>query len=60
MAELFDLTTVAQPVYSQGVMAAEMILRRLAEPHRTPPVLVVPTSLLVRGTTAPPAATTPG
>jgi DNA-binding LacI/PurR family transcriptional regulator len=54
MAELFDLTTVAQPVYSQGVMAAEMILRRLAEPYREPPALVVPTSLMVRGTTAPP------
>jgi LacI family transcriptional regulator, repressor for deo operon, udp, cdd, tsx, nupC, and nupG len=55
MAELFDLTTVAQPVYSQGALAAEMILRRLAEPFRAPPALVVPTELVVRGTTAPPA-----
>jgi LacI family repressor for deo operon, udp, cdd, tsx, nupC, and nupG len=53
MAELFDLTTVAQPVYSQGVLAAEMILHRLTEPHREPPALVVPTSLVVRGTTGP-------
>jgi LacI family transcriptional regulator, repressor for deo operon, udp, cdd, tsx, nupC, and nupG len=54
MAELFGLTTVAQPVYSQGVLAAEMILHRLGEPHRDPPALVVPTTLVVRETTAPP------
>jgi DNA-binding LacI/PurR family transcriptional regulator len=56
MAELFDLTTVAQPVHSQGVLAAEMILRRLDEPDRDPPALTVPTTLVVRGTTAAPAA----
>jgi DNA-binding LacI/PurR family transcriptional regulator len=54
MAELFGLTTVAQPVHTQGVMAAEMILRRLDEPHGEPPALVVPSTLVVRETTGPP------
>jgi LacI family transcriptional regulator, repressor for deo operon, udp, cdd, tsx, nupC, and nupG len=54
MAELVELTTVAQPVAAQGVLAAEMILTALAEPERPPPAVTVPTTLVVRGTTAPP------
>ena len=57
MAELFQLTTVAQPIHTQGVLAAEMILRRLAEPTSQPPALVVPSTLIVRRTTGPPAGT---
>jgi DNA-binding LacI/PurR family transcriptional regulator len=53
MAELLDLTTVAQPVVAQGVLAAEMILTALTEPERPPPAVTVPTELLVRGTTGP-------
>jgi LacI family repressor for deo operon, udp, cdd, tsx, nupC, and nupG len=54
MSELFDLTTVAQPVDAQGALAAEMILDALARPDRPPPALTVPTTLVVRGTTGPP------
>lgn len=54
MAELFDLTTVAQPVAAQGEMAAEMLLTALAEPDRPPPTVILPTRLVVRGTTARP------
>jgi DNA-binding LacI/PurR family transcriptional regulator len=54
MAELFDLTTVAQPVAAQGLLAAEMLLAALADPGQPRPAVVVPTDLVVRGTTRPP------
>ncbi|GAA0944053.1 LacI family DNA-binding transcriptional regulator [Pseudonocardia zijingensis] len=53
MAQLLDLTTVAQPVVAQGVLAAEMILSALADPDQEPPAVVVPTELVVRRTTGP-------
>jgi LacI family transcriptional regulator, repressor for deo operon, udp, cdd, tsx, nupC, and nupG len=53
MAELLDLTTVAQPVVAQGVLAAEMILAALADPGQPLPAVTVPTELVVRGTTGP-------
>ncbi|TQM06471.1 LacI family DNA-binding transcriptional regulator [Pseudonocardia kunmingensis] len=54
MAEVMDLTTVAQPVGAQGELAAEMILTALAEPGRPLPAVTVPTGLVVRGTTSRP------
>jgi LacI family repressor for deo operon, udp, cdd, tsx, nupC, and nupG len=51
MAELLDLTTVAQPVAAQGALAAEMLLAALADPDRARPAVTVPTGLVVRGTT---------
>jgi DNA-binding LacI/PurR family transcriptional regulator len=54
MAELMELTTVAQPVAAQGVLAAEMILDALADPDRPRTAVTVPTELVVRSTTAPP------
>lgn len=53
MAELFDLTTVAQPVAAQGVLAAELLLGALTEPDQPRPAVVVPTTLVVRGSTRP-------
>lgn len=55
MAELFDLTTVAQPVVVQGARAAELLLTALADPAAPPVQLTGPTELVVRGTTAPPS-----
>lgn len=52
MAELFDLTTVAQPVEAQGVLAAEMLLAAMAGRPADPAAVTVPTTLVVRGTTA--------
>ncbi len=53
MAALQDLTTVHQPVLLQGRYAGEMLLEMLRgeldEPER-----LVPTTLVVRGTTGPP------
>ncbi|MEJ3652166.1 LacI family DNA-binding transcriptional regulator [Actinomycetes bacterium KLBMP 9759] len=53
ISELFDLTTVAQPVDAQGVLAAELLLGALSEPNRPRPSVTVPTSLVVRGSTGP-------
>jgi len=59
MAEFFDLTTVAQPVHEQGRLAAQLLLDALAGPADglplVPPALTVPTRLVARATTAPPA-----
>lgn len=63
MAEFLDLTTVAQGVAQQGEVAARMLLQLLgAEPGGPPPsdTVLVPTRLVLRGTTAPPAARHPG
>jgi LacI family repressor for deo operon, udp, cdd, tsx, nupC, and nupG len=51
MAELLDLTTVAQPVVAQGVLAAEMILTALTDPEQPLPAVTVRTELVVRGST---------
>jgi DNA-binding LacI/PurR family transcriptional regulator len=55
MAAAGDLTTIAQPVRRQGELAARRLLAVLAgtEPDR-PVELVLPTRLVVRGTTGPP------
>ena len=59
MAEFFELSTVAQPVHEQGQLAARLLLDALAavddDPPAEPPALTVPTRLIVRHTTAPPA-----
>jgi DNA-binding LacI/PurR family transcriptional regulator len=54
MSGLWNLTTVAQPVREQGRLAARMLLDALSgiDPPAEP--IVVPTSLVLRGTTAPP------
>lgn len=52
MAMLWNLTTIAQPVAAQGVLAAEMLLEALTEPEAQRPAVVVPTRLVVRGSTA--------
>ncbi len=53
VAELTDLTTVAQPVRDQGVLAGRMLLSLLSgEPVE--PGVTVPTRLVIRGSTGPP------
>jgi DNA-binding LacI/PurR family transcriptional regulator len=54
MAPLLDLTTVAQPARYQGRIAAELLLHMLRGDGRWPDrPIVVPTQLVLRGTTAP-------
>jgi len=58
LAGLTDLTTVAQPVREQGRRAGALVLAALrGDPApRVPPAEVLPTRLVLRGTTAPPGA----
>ena len=54
MAEIFDLTTVAQPVHEQGRVAAQQVLAALAGSRWVPEQVLLPTRLVVRRTTAAP------
>jgi DNA-binding LacI/PurR family transcriptional regulator len=54
LAGLTDLTTVRQPVWDQGRRAAELVLA-LLEGKPADSSIVLPTWLVVRSTTAPPA-----
>ncbi len=50
-----QLTTVSQPIYSMGEIAADLLIKNIKEGSK--PVkqsIVLPTSLIVRGSTAPP------
>jgi LacI family transcriptional regulator, repressor for deo operon, udp, cdd, tsx, nupC, and nupG len=53
LAELMDITTVAQPVRGLGVMAAEMLIDMLEGRQADPRQITVPIQLVVRGTTGP-------
>jgi len=49
------LTTIAQPIYAIGETAATILLAQLGEPQSPPQSVLLPTSLVVRRSTAPPA-----
>lgn len=53
-AEYLDLTTVQQPLFDSGVESANILLASLVEPPESPLEVILPTELVVRGTTAPP------
>jgi DNA-binding LacI/PurR family transcriptional regulator len=53
LAELTDLSTVRQPVYEQGVIAAQMVLG-LLRGEDAERAVTVPTQLVIRRSTAPP------
>lgn len=55
MADIFDLTTVAQPVLEQGRLAAEQVLGALESKDWKPEQVLLPTRLVVRRTTGQPA-----
>jgi LacI family repressor for deo operon, udp, cdd, tsx, nupC, and nupG len=55
VADLCDLTTVHQPVTEQGEHAARLALSLLGGEPTPGPGLTLPTHLVIRGTTAPPA-----
>ena len=52
MAEFMDLTTIRQPLYESGKKAAEMLLRLLSNPGLAKEEYLLPTSVVIRGTTA--------
>jgi len=53
LAELTDLSTVRQPVYQQGALAARMVLG-LLRGEEVEQAITVPTQLVIRRSTAPP------
>jgi len=52
LSELMDLTTVRQPVREQGSQAARLLLQLLDQPQQQAEEIVLPTQLVVRGTTS--------
>ena len=60
MAPAGDLTTIAQPVHQQGELAARLLLDVLEGGDPPPGDVVLPTRLVVRGTTGPPPAWSAG
>ena len=58
MAQVLDLTTVAQDVKEQGAVAARLLLRTLegSSGHTGDDDIVLPSWLVLRGSTAPPAS----
>jgi DNA-binding LacI/PurR family transcriptional regulator len=55
MAAAVDLTTIARPVLEEGALAGRLVLDLLADGSRDPVDVVVPTRLIIRGSTHPPA-----
>ena len=51
MAELFDLTTIEQPVEVLGELTAWSLLDAMRKPDTAPKTLKLPTKLIVRGST---------
>lgn len=60
MAEVLELTTVAQPVHEQGRVAAQQVLAGLSGDQWVPEQVLLPTRLVVRRTTAAPGASSAG
>ena len=60
LSRYIDLTTIRQPVPEMGAAAAERLLAELTEEITGPDDLVMPTELLVRGSTAPPSIAAAG
>ena len=56
MAPAADLTTVAQPVHRQGELAARLLIEVLGGGAPNGGDVLLPTRLVVRGSTGPPAA----
>lgn len=56
MSSVVDLTTVAQPVHELGNVAARLLLDTLADRLQSAAEVILPTRLMVRGSTAPPSA----
>jgi LacI family transcriptional regulator len=54
--ERFNLTTVHQPLAEMARSSVDLLTERMGEPTRSVRKLVFPSTLVVRGTTAPPPA----
>lgn len=54
LADMFDLTTVHQPVARQGLVAGQMVHQILQQGEVDAPHVTLPTHVVVRGTSGPP------
>lgn len=54
-SEHLDITTVCQPLFDSGVVSVNRLLSAINEPSDIPEKIVLPTKLIVRGTTVPPS-----
>jgi DNA-binding LacI/PurR family transcriptional regulator len=57
MSDLLELTTIAQPVQELGVVSAQLLLDQLENPGVAQTARLLPTRLIVRGSTRAPAGT---
>ena len=59
LAQVLDLTTVAQDAHEQGAVAAQLLLQALETPsdHEPDADIVLPTHLVLRASSAPPRRT---
>jgi DNA-binding LacI/PurR family transcriptional regulator len=55
LAEHWHLTTMRQPLFETGRCGCEMLFHHLDNPAAPPQEIMLPTELVVRATTAPPA-----
>jgi DNA-binding LacI/PurR family transcriptional regulator len=55
LADIMELTTMRQLLFESGQRGVELLLRTLKDPDTEPIHERLPTELIVRGTTAPPA-----
>jgi DNA-binding LacI/PurR family transcriptional regulator len=55
IADIMGLTTMRQMLFESGQRGVELLLETLENSHIEPVHEVLPTELIVRGTTAPPA-----
>jgi len=56
IAEYLGLTTMRQPLYESGQRGVELLLEALGKKPEEPVCEVLPTELVIRGTTAPPGS----
>jgi DNA-binding LacI/PurR family transcriptional regulator len=54
IADIMGLTTIRQMLFESGQRGVELLLETLESPQIEPVREVLPTELIVRGTTAPP------
>ncbi len=54
IAEFLHLTTIRQHLYESGVQGAELLLSEIINPLSRPQEIILPTTLVIRDTTAPP------
>lgn len=55
IAEYLHLTTIRQSLFESGIKGSKQLLKEIESPPSTPQEILLPTELVIRNTTAPPA-----